>query len=405
MLHSHRSAEPSAPHVSKRTVGSLPSARILGAATAIPEGTIAQSDSALMVQALGITQRFHRLLPGLYRKSGVERRASVLLGPPHDDLHQRQSFYVTATEQDPSGPTTAQRMQAYETFAGPLLARAVEAALHNSHIEANQISHLITVSCTGFCSPGIDHFLMDRFGLSEQLQRTHIGFMGCHGMLNGLRMADAIARADANARVLVGAVELCSLHQQYCEDSEQLVANALFADGAAAAILGSPASTAESSDAHSDAIEPLPSSTWRIVSTFSQRIPNTDQLMSWRIGNHGFQMTLSPKVPAVIEAELEAAINGWLAPLGLTTDDIHHWAIHPGGPRILDSVGQALGLAESQLQPSRDVLARYGNMSSPTVMFILESISQENLEHPWCVMLGFGPGLHMEAILLHREPI
>jgi predicted naringenin-chalcone synthase len=295
-------------------------------------------------------------------------------------------------------------MQAYETFAGPLLARAAEGALLDSRIEANQISHLITVSCTGFCSPGIDHFLMNRFGLSEQLQRTHIGFMGCHGLLNGLRMADAIARADQNARVLVGAVELCSLHQQYCDDSEQLVANALFADGAAAAVLGYPASTSGLDDAHGNAVATPPPWTWRIVSTFSQRIPNTDQLMSWRIGNHGFQMTLSPKVPAVIEAELDAAMNGWLTPLGLTTGDIRHWAIHPGGPRILDAVGQALGLAESQLQPSRDILAHYGNMSSPTVMFIVESISRENLEHPWCVMLGFGPGLHMEAILLHREP-
>lgn len=367
------------------------SPRFLAHATAVPVGNILQSDSASLVQSLGLTQRWNRMLPSLYKKSGVHRRASVLLGPPGEDVSARQAFYTKASPSQPFGPTTAERMQVYEKFAGPLLQAACERAHVMTPWDHASITHLITVSCTGFCAPGIDHFLMDALQLPLHVQRTNVGFMGCHGLLNGIRTAEAIVRADPQARVLVGAVELCSLHQQYTEDSEQLVANALFADGAAAILVGIP----------------LPSShhaepTWEIVSSRSLRIPETSDLMSWRIGDHGFQMTLSPRVPAVIEEQLRAPVEAWLAANGCDLQRIRHWAIHPGGPRILDAVGRCLWLDESSLQPSRHVLAEYGNMSSPTVLFILDAISKVAVPGEACVMLGFGPGLHAEAILLQR---
>lgn len=367
------------------------SPQFLAHATAVPAGNILQSDSASLVQSLGLTQRWNRMLPSLYKKSGVHRRASVLLGPPGDDISARQSFYTQASPSQPFGPTTAQRMQVYEKFAGPLLLAACEHAYAGAPWDYEGITHLITVSCTGFCAPGIDHFLMDALNLPLNIQRTNVGFMGCHGLLNGIRTAEAIVRADPYARVLVGAVELCSLHQQYTEDTEQLVANALFADGAAAILIGAPTS----GGSHA---EP----TWKIDSSRSLRIPDTSDLMSWRIGDHGFRMTLSPRVPAVIEEHLRAPIVAWLAENECDLNRIQHWAIHPGGPRILDAVGRCMGLDEPSLQPSRHVLSQYGNMSSPTVLFILDAVSQVAVPGDACVMLGFGPGLHAEAILLRR---
>jgi predicted naringenin-chalcone synthase len=365
--------------------------QILGLSTALPAGSIAQADSATLVQSLGITQKFHRLLPGLYRKSGVERRASVLLNPVGSDLNDRQSFYRLATAEAPKGPTTAERMKVYEEHAGPLLLRAAATALDRSQISENELTHLITVSCTGFYSPGVDHYLMDQLNLPQRVQRAHIGFMGCHGLLNGLRVAESIARANPQARVLLGAVELCSLHQQYCEDSEQLVANALFADGAAAMVLGM----------NEDSTRGNPH--WQVVSSFSQRIPNTADFMSWKIGDHGFQMTLSPMVPQVIEEQLREPITEWLQSQEVDRELIRHWAIHPGGPRILDSVGRCFDLSDEAIRPSREILAQYGNMSSPTVMFILDSLTSQVADGELCVMIGFGPGLHAEAILLRRS--
>ena len=181
-------------------------ARFLATATAIPEGTVAQEESAILAQQLNITERWHKLLPTLYRKSGVLRRSSVLLDPSEGDLFNRQSFYQVASAERPYGPTTAERMQAYSQHAGPLLERAAKEALSHARLNAASITHLITVSCTGFSAPGVDHHLIDRLGLPMHTQRTHVGFMGCHGMINGLRVAEAVVRSQPDAIAMVGAV-------------------------------------------------------------------------------------------------------------------------------------------------------------------------------------------------------
>jgi len=233
-------------------------------------------------------------------------------------------------------------------------------------------------------------------GLNPNVQRVNVGFMGCHGAINAIRIAKAIVEADCNAVVLVGAIELCSIHQQYTDDPQQLVANALFADGAAAMIVGS---RIDDGQRHSFELENGFSADWAITSTFSQIIPETSNLMSWNIGDHGFQMSLDPQVPACIESYLYSALSTWLGNQSLTVSSIDSWAIHPGGPRIVQASGEALGLTQEQIAPSLSVLANHGNMSSPTVLFIFDELTRINPTAKHIVLLAFGPGLCIEACL------
>ena len=374
-------------------------ARILGLGTASPEHSIAQSEAAIVAQQLNLSDRWKDALPVLYRKSGVLHRGSVLLGPDNVPSIQRQSFYQPATATHPSGPTTAQRMRVFSEHANPLLQRACSEAIENSGAETSSITHLVTVSCTGFFAPGVDIALIESLGLDSNVQRTHVGFMGCHGALNGIRVSKAIVDADPSAVVLLGAVELCSLHQQYTDDAQQLVANALFADGAAGLVIGAPKRDALYAGINSE-IYPSQSSQWSIVSTLSKWIPHTTGMMSWTIGDHGFRMTLDPQVPSVIEANLECELKTWLECQSLSIPDIDAWAIHPGGPRIIQATGKALGLPSQSLEASQAVLANHGNMSSPTVLFILDKLSHQQPTAIHCVLLAFGPGLCIEAVLL-----
>ena len=387
------------PLVKKATI-----AKILGLATSIPEHSIAQSDAAIVAQQLNLSERWKDALPALYRKSGVQRRGSVLLGPEGLPDLQRQTFYKPATATNPFGPTTAERMKVFSEHAGPMLQRACAAAIENSGIAKSNITHLVTVSCTGFFAPGIDIALIESLGLDSNIQRTHVGFMGCHGALNGIRVAKAIVDATPSAVVLLGAVELCSLHQQYTDDAQQLVANALFADGAAGLVIGTTSDNLGNREIDTDPCLPSQAN-WSIVSTLSKWIPETTCLMSWTIGDHGFRMTLDPQVPSFIEANLEDELKMWLDGQSLCISDIDAWAIHPGGPRVIQATGKALGLPPQSLEGSQAILANHGNMSSPTVLFILDRLSGQQPAANYCVLLAFGPGLCIEAVLLKSTAI
>ncbi|MFM8215385.1 MAG: type III polyketide synthase [Pirellula sp.] len=377
----------------------LEPATIISIATGIPDGVIDQDVAAGVVQRLGITKRWNKVLPKLYQKSGVRRRSSVLLGPDHLEPDLRQSFYTPPSETAPYGPTTAQRMEVYAQHAGPLISKTSQLAIERSGIPPSRITHVVTVSCTGFVAPGLDHALIQAHKLRETVQRVHVGFMGCHAMVNGLRVAQSICQADGDAVVLVSSVELCSIHQQYSEDPEQIVANSLFSDGSASAIVVP----------YRQALAmPQVDPSWRMVSSLSLKVPDSADLMTWKIGDHGFQMTLSSQVPKRIEEELRAPLETWLGTLGVSTKEIKQWVVHPGGPRILDAVEEAMGLGSESLSASRETLANYGNMSSPTIVFIMEEIlkrsESEGLprEKGLWLVLGFGPGLHAEAMLLER---
>lgn len=363
-------------------------AAVTGLGTALPRHAIAQEDAAVIAQSLCADDAHARLLPALYRRSSVATRSSVLLHQPNGSVLDRQSFFPPAGTGADRGPSTSVRLERYRAEAAPLALQSAAAALSDAGLNAREVTHLITVSCTGFAAPGVDAHLIESLGLSRAIARTNVGFMGCHGAINGLRVADAFVRADPDARVLLTAVELCSLHYQYGADPEQAVANALFADGAASAVIGAPAGRTH----------PAKPGQWGIEATGSRLIPGSADAMTWHVRDHGFEMTLSARVPSLIESHLRPWLSEWLGASNLVLADIGSWAIHPGGPRILSTVARALALPDAACAASRQVLEERGNMSSPTVLFIVDRLRRAGAPLP-CVALAFGPGLVAEAAL------
>jgi predicted naringenin-chalcone synthase len=355
---------------------------ILGIGAASPPSLTQEQILQVAIELARPTASQEAWLSRVFRNSGIEERGVILTG-----MDGLRSFYPPPASDSDRGPTTAQRMQRYAIEAPALATEAATRSLQTAQLEAGDITHLITASCTGFAAPGLDAALMNELGLSPSVRRLHVGFMGCHAAFNALGAACDTVRADRRAKVLVCCVELCSLHMAYGWDPGKLVANALFADGAAAMIVGdSPEDDA-----------PL----WRLRDTSSFLLPDSLDAMTWRIGDHGFEMTLLPGVPTLVRQHLGTWCRSWLARHGLGVRDISGWAIHPGGPKILAAVADALNLAEDSLRHSRQVLAHHGNMSSATVPFILDHMARQNQAGP-CVAIGLGPGLMAEGMLLDR---
>jgi predicted naringenin-chalcone synthase len=359
---------------------------LAGFGTAVPEHVLTQQEAVeLHTTFCGIDDTRARTLRALYRRSGVARRHSVILSASEGPLPHRQAFYPPARcAQDP-GPATATRMERYEAHAPPLAADACRRALRCAGVRPSEVSHLVTVSCTGFFAPGLDAAVIDALELSRDAQRTHVGFMGCHGALNGLRLADSFVHSDPGSVVLVCSVELCSLHFAYGWDPEMLVANALFADGAAAVV----------GRAH----DPSDADAWCLRAMGTHLMPDSEEDMSWRIGDHGFRMTLSARVPDLIQEHVGTWLRAWLCAYGLGIEDIASWAVHPGGPRILGAVERTVGASRAISEVPREVLAEFGNMSSATILFILQRLRERDAPRP-CLALAFGPGLVVEAALI-----
>jgi predicted naringenin-chalcone synthase len=362
---------------------------ILGLGTAQPATSLDQVEAVAIARILCCpTEDEAESALSLYRQTGITKRHIAI--PPEavrdvlEGTRESGSIFVPRVKgaRDP-GPTTGQRMQHFAQQAVPLALGASESALHRAGSTAEDVTHLVLVSCTGFSAPGVDIQLIKRLGLAPTVQRTQVGFMGCHGAMNGLRVAQALTDADPAAHVLLCAVELCSHHYHYGWDPKKLVANALFADGAAAVV----------GDADG------PADAWRVTATGSCVFPDSEYAMTWTIGDYGFDMTLSTRVPALITENLGPWLASWLLRHGLTIDQVGSWAVHPGGPRILTAVEEALGLDEKATTDSRAVLAECGNMSSPTILFVLQRLQRRDAPRP-CVALAFGPGLTAEVALI-----
>jgi predicted naringenin-chalcone synthase len=357
------------------------STSIIGMGTALPEHTMSLEDAvAMSTDLICRTERETRLLRTMYRKARVQNRHTCV---PHRVAYEW--FGKDTLPSSSSGPTTQQRMALFAEHARPLATAASVRALENAGTSAAEITHLITVSCTGFDAPGVDIHLFEQLGLRNTTQRLHIGFMGCHGMINGLRAARGIAAADPTAKILLCAVELCSLHFKFQWDPERMLGNALFADGAAAFIVAP-------SQADDGAL-------YQLRDTGSCLIENSREAITWNVGDSGFDMSLSNRVPGLIAEHLRPWLSAWLDSRGHSIEAVNSWAVHPGGPRILDAVDEALGLDAARLSNSRAVLNELGNMSSPTVVFVLERFLRQDEPGPY-VMLGFGPGLMAEVALL-----
>ncbi len=365
---------------------------ITGLGTAVPAGSLTQDLAYQATQQLCCDSDEHRrVMELIYQGAGVNQRGTVLLEEPNGLPKLSDGFFWPRTDEDDRGPTTQARMEKYEEHSLTLAMESCQAALAHADQDVSEITHLVTVSCSGFYAPGFDIGLIQELGLSPETTRTHVGFMGCHGSFNALRVAKSYVEADPKAVVLVCSVELCSLHHHYGWQTDKVIANALFADGSAAVVCR----------AAPEGQAPLQSK-YKLIRNGTYLMPDTKGAMSWRIGDHGFEMTLSQKVPSLIEKNLGPWMTGFLAKEGLTIEDIQGWAIHPGGPRILDSCLTSLSLSSDDVAPAREILAKYGNMSSATVLFLLNRIQEEPRRGP-VVALGFGPGLTIEAMLLNSD--
>jgi len=311
------------------------------------------------------------------RLSAIERRYSFLqpIATADGTWSDADGLYVKG-----NFPSTARRMKAFEQFA-PRLARCALDKLALTEKERQGITHIIVTSCTGLYAPGLDYEVVNYLNLNPSAERTMIGFMGCYAAINALKAARHIVRSEPDARVLLMSLELCSLHMQETQDLEQLLAFLVFADGCAAYLV--------SAQPRGLALD----------SFLSLSIPATNHLITWRIGEQGFDMQLSGKLPA--ELRNGVAVAGSQIVRGNNPSSIDLWAVHPGGRTILDAVEQGLGLSPEKLADSRCILANFGNMSSASVMFVLEQLMRRTRSGQQGCAMSFGPGVTAETMLFH----
>ena len=357
-------------------------------ATTVPETAYTQNEiREIMLRHLEAKSKGARLLQRIYSHSGIEKRHSVI-----KDYRKGEGdglFFDAKTKKFLS-PSTKVRNDVYTREARKLFAEAARTVINGcSGIESRDITHVITVSCTGFFAPGPDYYIVKDLQLSAATHRFHIGFMGCFGAFPALKMADAFCASDPNAVVLVVCLELCTLHLEPSEEIDDIIATSVFADGAAAALVCSRL--------------PDPSSSSLQIDFFSSTVADdSENDMAWTIGDHGFDMVLSTYVPRILEANVHSIVGTLLKETQLTMESINQWAIHPGGRAILDKVEQALELNVHALDASRHVLSEFGNMSSATILFVLEELLQSGKTDAGDTMyaMAFGPGLTVESALL-----
>ncbi len=345
-----------------------------------PGSPIPQAEiSRFMQLAHQLDAQERRKLDFLYRKSGIDSRHSVL-----DDFQKQEvsdfTFFPKNKELNPF-PGTAARMQVFEEKAPELAGQAVRSALQQAKVEANSLTHLILISCTGMVAPGLELDLMRRLNIPSSVERYCIHFMGCYAAFTGLRLADQLVKANPKARVLVVSVELCTLHfqKEYTEDN--LLANSLFGDGAAAAVVMQSEKGLQ------------------IKNYFSEVLWEGKKDMAWKIGDFGFEMRLSQYIPSLLNQGIRRLRDLFEAKFNFS--QVKHVAIHPGGKQILIQVQEAFGLSTEVNQHALEVLRTCGNMSSASILFVLERMLQDSSIQGDILALGFGPGLTLE--ITHYE--
>jgi predicted naringenin-chalcone synthase len=341
-------------------------------ATSVPDydvhSTFVDSAPSLLSE-----ERSRALFKRMALKSQIEHRYSFL--NPHPDamgIDSIADFYRRG-----AFPDTETRMRFYERYAFTLAKRALDQLNFGEH--KNSITHLILTTCTGFYAPGIDLQVVEHYGLNPGVERTIVGFMGCYAGINALKLARHIVRSEPSSEVAILNLELCSIHLQETDDLEQVLSFLIFADGCSASLVSSSPAGIE------------------LQSFVSTILPNSADQITWHIGGRGFDMVLMGRVPSTISQGLPSCLDRILG--GHRAEDIGHWAIHPGGRTILDAVQKSIGLPDDTLRQSRDVLRRFGNMSSATVMFVLKEMLQPGTAAGRGCAMAFGPGLTAESML------
>ncbi|MGA3226609.1 MAG: type III polyketide synthase [Acidobacteriaceae bacterium] len=342
-------------------------------ATAVPEHDVHDA-FVVFAETMLSDPRVRTVFRRMVRRANIRHRYSFLNpqeGSGHFSSHDAHGFYRLG-----NFPNTARRMQLFEQSA-PLLMRKAVDRLALDEKERSSITHVLVTCCTGLYAPGLDFEIVDHAGLSPGVERTVIGFMGCYAAINALKLARHIVRSDPDAGVLMVNLELCTLHLQETQELEQVLSFLIFADGAAASLI-----TASEQGFALDS--------FRTVT-----VPDTRGLITWKIRGQGFDMFLSGQVPAEVGRALHES------ELMAERDGIDLWAVHPGGKTILDAVEQGLELPAGALAASREVLSCFGNMSSATVMFVLQQMMQQARPGQRGCAMSFGPGLTAETMRFH----
>lgn len=334
-------------------------------------------------------KRNQRLLTGIYDQSSIHTRYSVLPDfiPEETPILFREDENGKIIE-----PSTGERNRVFREHARPMYIEAARKVIEKTPgFTKEDVTHVVTVSCTGFYNPGPDYDVVQGLELPDSTERYNIGFMGCYAAFPGLRMAHQFCQANPNAVVLVICLELCTLHVQFREETDSMLANALFADGAAAVIV-------------SGRKPQRGPAALKVASFHSALAPEGVGDMAWEIGDHGFDIRLSTYIPKIIGGSIHQIVDHVLKDSSVDIGQVKNWAIHPGGRAILDRIESELSLREEQIGDSRSVLGDYGNMSSATVLFVLKRILERKDDaHHVCAM-AFGPGLTIDSGLFEYQP-
>jgi predicted naringenin-chalcone synthase len=340
----------------------------------------------MMQKIYGLDSIEGRRLAFMYRQSDIERRYSVLADYTKPDNAEHWNF-VTASQDVPL-PNLDERMKIYNREALPLSVLSINDCLKNI-ISPKQITHLITVSCTGMSAPGLDLQIAEEMNMQPQVFRTSVNFMGCYGAVHALKLAKLICDSTPDSNVVIVATEFCSIHfqKEYTPDSAS--STILFADGSAAVLVSNCISTEKKIE---------------LTDFYSKVAYRGKKDMAWELSHKGFIITLSSYIPDLIEQDIAALVDEAVKHSGLETKDITHWCIHPGGKKILNVIQKQLHLSDDDMHFSRNILSNYGNMSSPTVLFVLKEIFESLQDKPATIFgTAFGPGLTMETFLCTRR--
>ena len=356
--------------------------RIISIGTAVPEYLTSQDTILSFMNKEYQDPAASRKLNVLFHQSAINSRHSAV--PDFSDTDERSLFPLTHEL-----PMVAERIDVYKQQALPLAVKAVENSFNNIQTSVAEfgITHLITVTCTGISAPGLDAELIDELNLPPDTFRTSVNFLGCNAAFPALRIADSLVKSNTDARVLIVCVELCTLHFQPKSNSDNLLSNTIFGDGAAAVIMVSE-SLAEKRDLKG----------FSLTGFYPLLLKRGKELMGWNITSVNFEMILAAGVPEFIGEELEQLMAAVSEKLHVSVDSVNHWAVHPGGKKILDTVRHGLQLINNELRHSYTVLNNHGNMSSPTILFVLNEIFKSNPKSGETVFaMGFGPGISIET--------
>jgi predicted naringenin-chalcone synthase len=358
--------------------------KIVSIATGVPAFKHQQDDIFLFADAIHCkNETDSRKLKFLYHQSGISTRYSVI--PDYNVMMDERKFYPQTKDLEPF-PDLEKRMKWYDEYAGKLSVKTIKECIKDK-ISVAEITHLITVSCTGMSAPGIDLEIMEALNLPGTIFRTSVNFMGCYAAIHALKIANALCISEPDANIVIVCTELCTLHFQKENSIDNITSTLLFADGCAAVLVQNNKSNLKG---------------LMLKSFFSDVSLRGKKDMSWQLSSKGFLMTLSGYVPDLVREDFNQLVSKALDKSSILREDITYWCIHPGGKKILQCISKSLQLKDDDLSYSYEVLKDYGNMSSPTILFVLQKILADielKKNHKKQTIFGaaFGPGLTMET--------